>query len=316
MFEVTKKNCYKCDLETIIDNNSQYLWINLRGFEVETDNKWLNIFNKHGNKSTLKHRRELTPNIKFQTDRIFVRNDLFEQVIKSCKATNIEFIMLIEKLGICIYEENYYEEEIIKIQDEESIEKIVKVSTKKSTKQLIDESENESNNKSDNESDNESIKGSDNESINESDNESVKEIDKESWEESIKDLKEPSSLSNKSTTDWYNKNKFNKILATIDNNKFNHENKIGGFKLNDLNDLINNIKNNTISEADTKKKINELNKIKNVETKGKRLIKNQEKLLSLFDDLKTIFHNNNNSNNKESNSNNKNENVNENENEN
>ena len=22
MFEVTKKNCYKCDLETIIDNNS------------------------------------------------------------------------------------------------------------------------------------------------------------------------------------------------------------------------------------------------------------------------------------------------------
>ena len=29
--------------------------------------------------------------------------------------------MLIEKLGICIYEENYYEEEIIKIQDEEPI---------------------------------------------------------------------------------------------------------------------------------------------------------------------------------------------------
>ena len=97
---------------------------------------------------------------------------------------------------------------------------------------------------------------------------------------------------------------------------FNHKNKIGGFKLNDINDLINNIKNNTISEADTKKKINELNKIKNVETKGKRLIKNQEKLLSLFDDLKTIFHNNNNSNNNECNSNNKNENVNENENEN
>ena len=57
--------------------------------------------------------------------------------------------------------------------------------------------------------------------------------------------------------------------------------------------MINNIKNNTISEADTKKKINELNEIKNVETKGRRLIKNQEKLLSLFDDLKTIFNNNN-----------------------
>ena len=23
MLEITKKNCYKCDLETIIDNNSQ-----------------------------------------------------------------------------------------------------------------------------------------------------------------------------------------------------------------------------------------------------------------------------------------------------
>ena len=94
------------------------------------------------------------------------------------------------------------------------------------------------------------------------------------------------------------------------------KNKIGKFKFNDINDLINNIKNNTISEADTKKKINELNKIKNVETKGKRLIKNQEKLLSLFDDLKTIFNSNNNSNTNESDSNNKNEKVNENENEN
>ena len=40
--------------------------------------------------------------------------------------------------------------------------------------------------------------------------------------------------------------------------------------------MINNIKSNTISEADTKKKINELNEIKNVETKGKRLIKSQD----------------------------------------
>ena len=77
--------------ETVIDNNSQYFWINLRDFEVETENKWLNIFNKHGNKSTLKYRRELPPNIKFQVDRIFVRNDLFEQVIKSCNTTMQNF---------------------------------------------------------------------------------------------------------------------------------------------------------------------------------------------------------------------------------
>ena len=92
----------------------------------------------------MKYRKELTPNIKFQADRIFVRNDLFEKIIKSCKATNIEFSMLKEKLGICIYEENYYEEEIIKIQDdiektdEESIEVIGKASNEKSTKKLTE----------------------------------------------------------------------------------------------------------------------------------------------------------------------------------
>ena len=37
MLEVTKKNCYKCDLETVVDNNSQYLWINLINFEAETE---------------------------------------------------------------------------------------------------------------------------------------------------------------------------------------------------------------------------------------------------------------------------------------
>ena len=39
MFEITSKNCYKCDLETIIDNNGEYFWINLRDFEVEKESK-------------------------------------------------------------------------------------------------------------------------------------------------------------------------------------------------------------------------------------------------------------------------------------
>ena len=85
MLEITRKKCYKCDLETIIINDSQYFWINLRDFEAETESKWLNIFNKQGNVSTLKYRRELTPNIKFWSDRIFIRNDLFEQIIKIAK---------------------------------------------------------------------------------------------------------------------------------------------------------------------------------------------------------------------------------------
>ena len=105
----------------------------------------------------MKYRREITPDTKFQTDRIFVRNDLFEQIIKSCKATNIEFTMLKEKLGICLYEENYYTEEIIQIQDNtevpsiEVIDKVSnKVSTKKSTKKLNKEVDNKSINELDN----------------------------------------------------------------------------------------------------------------------------------------------------------------------
>ena len=54
MLEITKMNCYKCELETVIDNNYQYFWINLRDFEVETESKRLNISNKHSYKSTLK----------------------------------------------------------------------------------------------------------------------------------------------------------------------------------------------------------------------------------------------------------------------
>ena len=77
MFEITRRNCYKCDLETIILNDGQYFWINIKDFEAETECSWQNIFTKLGNSSTLKYRKELTPNIKFQPDRIFARNDLF-----------------------------------------------------------------------------------------------------------------------------------------------------------------------------------------------------------------------------------------------
>ena len=55
------------------------------------------------------------------------------------------------------------------------------------------------------------------------------------------------------------------------------------------------------------KKKNELNELKNVETKGKELIKSQYKLLSLFDDLKTILNSNNDRNNSASGNSSKNE---------
>ena len=123
--------------------------------------------------------------------------------------------------------------------------------------------------------------------IEESDNESDKESDKEPNKKSDNESNKESD--NKNTANWYNTNKFNKILTAIDSNSFNHKYKICKLKFNDINNSINNIKSNTISEADTKKKINELNEIKKVETKGKWLIKNQKKLLSLFDDLKQFL---------------------------
>ena len=49
MLEIAKKNCFKCDLETIIDNDIQYFWINLKDFEAEAESSWRNIFNKYGN---------------------------------------------------------------------------------------------------------------------------------------------------------------------------------------------------------------------------------------------------------------------------
>ena len=49
------------------------------------------------------------------------------------------------------------------------------------------------------------------------------------------------------------KNKFKEILTIIDSNKFGHKNEIGAFKYTDINNLVNSIKDNTISEIDPKK---------------------------------------------------------------
>ena len=100
MLKITIDNCYKCGLETIVDpNNSQYFWINRRDLEIERKRNWQVIFGKCKYSSRQKYRKKLTQNIIFQPNKIFVRNDLFERIIKNCKATNLEFLKLKEKLG-------------------------------------------------------------------------------------------------------------------------------------------------------------------------------------------------------------------------
>ena len=63
------------------------------------------------------------------------------------------------------------------------------------------------------------------------------------------------------------KNKFKKIVTIIGSNKFGHKNKIGEFKYIDIEDLVNNIRNKTISKIDAKKCLNKLIEIRDVKNK-------------------------------------------------
>ena len=85
---------------------------------------------------------------------------------------------------------------------------------------------------------------------------------------------------------WFGTNKFKKMLGIIDSSKFNYRNKIGKFKYIDIKDLVDAIRNNTISKIYAKKGLNSLNEIKNAETIiYKRRTPGQKELLNLFNDL-------------------------------
>ena len=43
---------------------------------------------------------------------------MFEKIIKSCKTTNLEFLKLKEKLGLCVYEAISDEQELISMSEE------------------------------------------------------------------------------------------------------------------------------------------------------------------------------------------------------
>ena len=204
--------------------------------EAETECSWLNVFNKHRDPSTLKYRKDLTPGIQFQPDRIFTRDDLFEKIIKSYKASNVEFLMHREK---CPYEVICDEKEFILMPEIQNDAKALKKENKESIKI-----------KNSDKSNNESIK------IKSSDKSIEIESSDESTDESI-ETKSPNNDEN--TTDWYDKDKFEKILAILDSDIFNYENKIGKFKYSDIINLIINIKNNAISKILAKKNLRVLN---------------------------------------------------------
>ena len=142
MLEITIDNCHKCDIETINDpNNSQHFWINRRDLEIETKRNWQAIFDKYKDLLTQKYRKELTPIITFQPNKIFARNDLFEKIVKNCKATNLEFLKLKEKLGLCLYEAICDEQELISMSEKNFKEEKVLTQHDFENKQLKEENE-------------------------------------------------------------------------------------------------------------------------------------------------------------------------------
>ena len=142
MLEIIIDNCYKCALKPINDPiNSQYFWINRRDLEIEAKSNWQAIFDMSKDSSTQKYRKELTPNITFQPNRIFVRNDLFDKIIKKCKATNLEFLKLKERLSLCLYEDICDEKKLISMSQEIFKEEIIITQCDIENKQLKEENE-------------------------------------------------------------------------------------------------------------------------------------------------------------------------------
>ena len=98
MFQISKEEYEKCEV-AIIDKE-RYFWVNRKDLEVESDvANWAQIFDKCDPEKQ-KYRQELTPNAEYQRCRVFVRNDLVERKIKSCRKSSKRFLEFKKKLGL------------------------------------------------------------------------------------------------------------------------------------------------------------------------------------------------------------------------
>ena len=168
-----------------------------------------------------------------------------KKINKNCKTTNLEFLKPKEKLGLCLYEVICDEQELIST-SEELFKEEKFFAHDLENKQLKEENEQLT-------KENEQLRKN-----NVTKDAKIKESTKKP-----KEIKSPKE--DKNTIDypnWFDKNKFKKILAIIDSSKFNHKNKIGKFIYIYIKDLVNNIRNNTISEIDAKQGLHTFNEIK------------------------------------------------------
>ena len=90
MIQISKEGYKKCEVEII--DKGRYFWVNRKDLEVESDvANWAQIFDKCDPEKQ-KYRQELTPNAEYQRCRVFVRNDLVERKIKSCRKSSKRFL--------------------------------------------------------------------------------------------------------------------------------------------------------------------------------------------------------------------------------
>ena len=98
MVQISKKEYEKRDVEIV--NKGRYFWVNRKVLEVESDvANWAQIFDKCDPEKQ-KYRQELAPNPEYQQCRVFVRNDLVERKIKSCRKSSKKFLEFKQKLGL------------------------------------------------------------------------------------------------------------------------------------------------------------------------------------------------------------------------
>ena len=100
-----------CEIEVI--NKGKYFWINRKNLEIESDvANWAMSFDKCDPEKQ-KYRQEVTPNAEYQRCRVFVRNDLVERKIKSCRKSSKVFLEFKKKLGLDINSVTCDEQDII-----------------------------------------------------------------------------------------------------------------------------------------------------------------------------------------------------------
>ena len=88
-FKLAEKNIKNVKLKFF--DEGKYFWVNRKDLEVESGvANWAPIFDKCDLEKQ-KYRQELTPNVKYQPCRVFVRNDLVKKKLKAVEIHQKEF---------------------------------------------------------------------------------------------------------------------------------------------------------------------------------------------------------------------------------